>query len=353
MNLDDLPKGRRVLVTGITATVLAGSVYAMIAKPFADKGIALSARVGSAGQGLTTSSPIKLRGVTVGRVEKIELAGTRGARLTLRMDPGVRVPDTAKAAVEPESVFGPKFVNLIPGEHEGTGPYLADGQDVVRTSETGDLNGLLTETDKALASIDPEDVAVITDALGTALAGQGQRIHDLIDNTAVLVDVAHENRENARTFLADLASLARLRGVGQDVGTLLTAGNQTLETLNSGQDRVKKTLAGTAEVADTVEGGFTRYRGDLTQGVRSAERAVALLHDQLGIAGPSVRTFIDMLPIYRALGFVSVGDKKLNKRLIGINIVLPTDPCQMFLGVCPVDKDVYTGPENKKKRGGN
>ncbi|WP_106401728.1 MlaD family protein [Actinocorallia populi] len=347
MNLDHLSKGTRVLISAATLAVLAASAHLMIAKPFAAEGIALTAEVGTASQGLTTSSPIKLRGVTVGRVEEIELAGTSGARLTLRMDPGVRVPDSVTAAVEPESVFGPKFVNLVPGEHEGTGPFLADGQDIARTSESGDLTHLLVDADKAVAAIDPTDVAVIFDTLSTALAGQGDEIRGLVGNTAALVDVAHDHRRNARAFVGDLARLARIRGIGQDVGAVVTSGADTLETLTSGQDRVKDLAAGTSAAADTVTGGFTRYDGGMTQGVRSAERAVALLARQLGIGGPAVRTLNEMLPIYRALGFAPIGE---DKRMLAVNIVLPSDPCQMFLGVCPV-KDTGAVKKKPKRRG--
>ncbi|GAA2734637.1 MlaD family protein [Actinocorallia aurantiaca] len=351
MNLDQLSKGPRLLVTAATAAVLAVSLHLVVAKPFEEKGIALSAHVGNASQGLNSTSPVKLRGVTVGRVERIELAGTSGAKLTLRLDPGVRVPDSATAAVEPESVFGPKFVNLIPGEHEGTGPYLADGQDIVRTSESGDLGHLLVDAEKALAAVDPADVAIIFDTLSTALAGQGDHVRGLVDNAGTLVDVAHDHRQDARRFIEDLARLARLRGVGEDVGTLVAAGDDTLRTLNSGEDRVKNLAIGVAEAGDTVESGFTGYGGGLTQGVRSAERAVSLIRGQLGIAGPSLRTIIDLMPIYRALGFAPIGEKK---RMLAVNIVLPSDPCQMFLGVCPMgDVSDTSRKKTKKKRGGS
>jgi len=150
------------------------------------------------------------------------------------------------------------------------------------------------------------DVAVVFDTLGTALAGQGDEIRGLIDHTAVLAGVAHEHRKNAKAFVEDLARLARIRGVGEDIGTVADSGAAT--------------------------GGFTRHKGGMTQGVRSAERAVALLSRQLGIGGPAIRTLDEMLPIYRALGFAPIGE---DKRMLAVNIVLPSDPCQMFLGVCP------------------
>ena len=122
MNLDALSTGRRLLVTAITSALVVLIVFILVGKPFAAHGARLTAHVGSAGQGLTTSSPVKLRGVTVGQVAAIDLDPSGGAIVTLRMNPGFKVADTVTAAVNPESVFGPKFVDLIPGGHESAGP---------------------------------------------------------------------------------------------------------------------------------------------------------------------------------------------------------------------------------------
>ena len=48
------------------------------------------------------------------------------------VQPGVRLPSSTVAAVEPASVFGPKFVDLRPGAGEATGPYLAAGAVITR-----------------------------------------------------------------------------------------------------------------------------------------------------------------------------------------------------------------------------
>ncbi|MEO3787371.1 MlaD family protein [Actinocorallia sp. B10E7] len=331
MNQSLSPARRIALVLG-TALALAVAGHLMIAKPFAAEGIRLTADFGAAGQGLTKSSPVKLRGVTVGRVERIEMAPDGGARLTLRLDEGVRVPDTATAALEPESVFGPKFIDLVPGGHEAAGPFLRDGARVTRTSDSLDLVSLLDGADAVVSAVDPEDMVVIMDALGQGLSGAGPDLAGILEGTGTLVKLAHRHRQRARTFLDDLARLAELRGVGDDLKTLTASSDALLTTLLSGQDRGLRTAQGVWEMTSLLAHGLGTHENDLRQMFRSVERAATFMDQQLYIAGPGVREVIELLPVYKALGWTP-GPQ--GRHMIGAQVLLPTDPCELILGVCP------------------
>ncbi|GAA0950038.1 MlaD family protein [Actinocorallia libanotica] len=327
----DLPRGRRIMLTWATALVTALALYLMTAKPFAAEGTRLTADFGGAGQGLTTSSPVKLRGVTVGRVDRIELAPDGGARLTLRLEEGVRVPDTALASLEPESVFGPKFIDLVPGDHETAGPFLRDGARIARTSDSLDLTSMLGDADAIVSAVDPRDMVVIMDALGQGLHGTGADLAGMLESTGTLVDVAHRQRERARSFLADLARIAEIRGVGEDLNTLVTSADPLMDALLSGQDRGLRFARGVTEMTAAVGQGLGAHENDLRQLFRSMERSSAFLDSLLSIAGDSVRTIIDLIPVYKALGWTpGPGDR----HLIGAQVLLPTDPCELVLGIC-------------------
>ncbi|RAY16235.1 MCE family protein [Actinomadura craniellae] len=334
MNIEDMPLRRRLTISLATLLALAATGYALIARPFAAEGTRLVADFGTAGQGLGTSSPVKIRGVTVGRVDAIDLLPDGRARVTLRIDPGTHVPDSVSATVEPESVFGPKFVGLAPGPREATGPYLADGARIAVTGESGDLNSLLTDADRTLAAIDPQDVAVIVDALGQGLGGQGQRLRGIVDSTGTLVEVAHRRRREAQVFLADLGALAELRGVGQSAGAVTGDANALIATASAGQNRLRRTASGVSAVSALLAHGLGKHGGNAGEGFRSAERAAAVLRAQLGIGGPAVRTLTELLPYYRAVGWAP-GPDGTGKHMLAVQIMLPTDPCELLIGLCP------------------
>ncbi|GAA2734495.1 MlaD family protein [Actinocorallia aurantiaca] len=325
-------RGRRIMVTWATALVLALALYLLTTKPFAAEGTRLTADFGGAGQGLTTSSPVKLRGVSVGRVEEIGLAPDGGARLTLRIDEGVRIPDTALASLEPESVFGPKFIDLVPGDHETAGPFLRDGARIARTSDSLDLTSMLGDADAIVSAVDPRDMVVIMDALGQGLHGTGPDLAGMLQSTGTLVDVAHRQRERAQGFLADLARIAEIRGVGDDLNTLVTSADPLMDALVSGQDRGLRFARGITEMTSAVAHGLGAHENDLRQLFRSMERSSAFIASLLPLAGDSVRAIIDMIPVYKALGWTpGPGDR----HLIGAQVLLPTDPCKLILGICP------------------
>jgi len=328
----ELSRGRRILLLLGTLLVSAVALHLVVAKPFASEGIRLTADFGAAGQGLTTSSPVKLRGVTVGRVAEIEMAPDGGARLTLRLDDGTRVPRTALASLEPESVFGPKFVDLVPGEHESTGPFLRDGDRIARTSDTLDLLTMIGDADAVVSAVAPEDLVVIMDAVGRGLTGSGPALAGLVENGGTLVDVAHRHRERARSLLGDLARLSRIRGAGDDLKTLTASSDALLATLVSGRDRGLRTAQGVSELTALLAPGLGGHENDLRQMFRSMERASGFIAEQLYIAGTGVRTIIRLMPVYRALGWTPAPE---GKRMIGAYVLLPTDPCELVLGVCP------------------
>src|SRR5687768_5226200 len=83
-----------------------------------DPGYDLTARFEGAGQNLDTESVVKFRGVDVGRVESIDLDDQDRAVVRLQIEPDVNVPESAVAVIRPISIFGPKFVDLIPGPGE-------------------------------------------------------------------------------------------------------------------------------------------------------------------------------------------------------------------------------------------
>ena len=64
--------------------------------------------------GLDKKAPVQISGVEVGRVEEIKLA-EEGARLTLRIQPGVKIKRGGYASVRSSGLLGDKFVEIVPG----------------------------------------------------------------------------------------------------------------------------------------------------------------------------------------------------------------------------------------------
>lgn len=75
--------------------------------------------------GLTDRSPVRLSGVTVGRVRAIDLDEDLRARVTLEVERGVPLSIDTAAAIRTSGLLGDQFVALEPGAEDET---LNDGE---------------------------------------------------------------------------------------------------------------------------------------------------------------------------------------------------------------------------------
>jgi phospholipid/cholesterol/gamma-HCH transport system substrate-binding protein len=90
--------------------------------------------------GLRPRAPVAVAGVTVGRVEKIELDDILRAKVTMDLDPGLELPVDTRAAVRTSGVLGDQFIALEPGGEE---EMLAAGDEIVFTDPALSLERLI------------------------------------------------------------------------------------------------------------------------------------------------------------------------------------------------------------------
>jgi hypothetical protein len=177
---------RRNVISGLCALVLLVGVTTIGVKwSFGefDDGYRIRADFAAAGQGLIEGSDVKVRGLDVGHVEAIELRDGR-ALVTLFIDDGHAIPSRSSSfTIRPKTLFGEKFVDVVPGPEETTGPYLAEGDEVPRFFDEGapmpdevlrdregralrsaggfELEQVLADAYPILQAIDPQDVRIV------------------------------------------------------------------------------------------------------------------------------------------------------------------------------------------------
>lgn len=206
---------------------------------------------------LVPEAAVKVNDVTVGSVERIWLDGWN-ARVRMRVDERVALPDNARAAVRQTSLLGEKFVALDPPAREQGHGRLGDG-DVIPLSRTrrgveveevlsamslvlnggglehlrtinreiGDaLDGRETDAKHALrelngfiAGLDDQKVDIVRaidalDSLAARLAAERGTVAGALDATGPGLKVLSDQR---RQLVAMLESLRRLGKVGTRV----------------------------------------------------------------------------------------------------------------------------------------
>jgi phospholipid/cholesterol/gamma-HCH transport system substrate-binding protein len=68
--------------------------------------------------GLKMGAAVEVAGVNVGRVESIQLGPGDRAKVSLRLDPDLKLRDDAIASIRTKGIIGDKYVKLSPGNSE-------------------------------------------------------------------------------------------------------------------------------------------------------------------------------------------------------------------------------------------
>jgi phospholipid/cholesterol/gamma-HCH transport system substrate-binding protein len=250
----------------------------------AEKGYRLTVDFESAA-GLEPKSDVKMAGVPIGKVEEIQLAGTR-ARLVLRIRPEIRIPVDSVASIQTQGLLGEKYVELIPGK-DGQRNLPAGGQ-VANTLTPTNLDALVRKLDtigddvkkfteslsstfgteegkKALGDI-LRDVRATTATLRGVVTGNEQRFDRILVNidklSADLSDISSANKEDVRTAIANLRAFS-----------------ETLKTETPGLVRKLE------DMSERVSGVVGDNRENLKESIANLKNASAKLDNTLDAAG--------------------------------------------------------------------
>ncbi|GLY91256.1 MCE family protein [Actinoallomurus iriomotensis] len=184
-----------------------------------------------AGLQLVPHSDVKVRGLIVGEVRSIHSTDS-GAAIDLALDPGkaALIPDNSSARMLPKTVFGEKYVDLVPPTAD-PGPHLKDGDRIGQDKSTTavEVNQLLDDIMPLLTAVKPEKLNATLNALATALQGRGEEIGQTID----LADgYLTKLNPHLPTIVHDLRALAtvsdNLNGAAPDLLTIM----QNLQVTN-------------------------------------------------------------------------------------------------------------------------
>lgn len=130
-----------------------------------------------AGLVMNPEAKVKLHGAPVGKVASIEALADGGAALHLAIDPGSvdAIPANVGAEITSSTVFGSKFVELVPPSTPSSNPLRAgtviQGGDKV----TVELNTVFEQLVSVLSKVEPEKLNQTLGALSKSLNGRGEK----------------------------------------------------------------------------------------------------------------------------------------------------------------------------------
>ena len=222
--------------------------------------------------GLREGDDVRMAGVRVGRVEKIELDG-KLAKVSFVVQTEQRLYGNTVASVTYQNIVGQRYLGLSLGK-EGDPGLLPPGSVIPRerTDPSFDVTALLNGYEPLFSLLNPRDADNLTKGIIQSLQGDTSSLATLVGQTSTLTE----------TFA----------GRDQALGDVITNLNTVVGNLAAQNDNLDGVITQTRAVVSELD----RRRPELVASVGSLARVLGRLSASARDVYPSLREFIDRKP---------------------------------------------------------
>jgi ABC-type transporter Mla subunit MlaD len=227
--------------------------------------------------GLTKNADIRIAGISIGKVAKVEARGLKTEATLAIEEPYAPIPSDTHAILRQKTLLGETFVSLSPGTK--TAPYIEDG-DTIAVDQIAATQPL----DRVLGALDKPTRAHLVNLLrntGTLFEGRGTDFNATLGNLAILAPQLAATVKILDGQRAQVGSLVRNTGrVLQTVGDERAA---VQELVRSGNRALSATAEQSANLTATITATPALLR-ELRATSSAVERTAVL-------AAPTLREF--------------------------------------------------------------
>jgi phospholipid/cholesterol/gamma-HCH transport system substrate-binding protein len=252
---------------------LAGLVYIALLAMFVALTVALynkaftpvvlaSVDTDKAGLQLLPHSDVKIRGLIVGEVKSIDIRGNDEARINIALQPDKVpvIPRGVSARLIPKTLFGEKFVDLVPpARDEGHGLKAGAVIPEDRSKESVEINQVLDDLMPVLNAVPPDKLNATLNAMATALDGRGAQIGHSIDLVYKLIPKLNRSMPDIKHDITRIGDVAKIANeAAPDVLRTLRNTVYTSRTIVA----KRQTLATTLSTGIAVSDNATKFVSD-------------------------------------------------------------------------------------------
>ncbi len=225
--------------------------YAIFTKKFVDY-VPVRLKTSNIGLQLPAMADVKIRGLLVGEVRRIESDGD-GATLYLALDPSQReiIPENVTARILPKTLFGEKYVALQVPQRPSSRSIQAG--DVISESRVAiEVEKVLSDIYPLLRTVQPAQLNYTLTAMADALEGRGQKLGGSL---VVLDDYLRRMNPKIPLLIDDLDKLATVSDtyaeVTPELATLLRNSVRTGNTFVEKEAKVQALFQDVASFSST------------------------------------------------------------------------------------------------------
>ncbi|WP_216906332.1 MCE family protein [Nocardia noduli] len=190
------------LLTLVVGVVIVAVSVIMFGGGFTDT-VAVTVLSPRAGLVMYPDADVKMRGVTVGKVDAIDerADGLAEIRLAIRSDQLALIPADVTVEITSTTVFGAKFVQFIPPARATTRTMYA-GQVLDAEHVMVEINTVFQQLTTVLAGIEPEKLNQTLGAIAAATGGHGDQVGLMLSDLESFLGKLEPGLPALRTDLA-------------------------------------------------------------------------------------------------------------------------------------------------------
>jgi phospholipid/cholesterol/gamma-HCH transport system substrate-binding protein len=219
--------------------------------------------------GLYRTGNVTYRGITIGTVTNVEPT-ERGARATMSIDEGYRIPTDATANVHSVSAVGEQYLDLV--STRTGGPYFQNNQTITKSTVPGQIGPALDAANRGLAVLPKDKVAALLHEASVALGGMGPSLRRLVDATQAISHDFRGSIDDIDDIIERSAPIIDSQVNSGDDIRRWAANLNTLTAQTAQQDQViRRILANAAPTVEQVNATFSDVRDSLPQALANLE----------------------------------------------------------------------------------
>ncbi|GAB3487963.1 MCE family protein [Amycolatopsis cihanbeyliensis] len=240
---------------------------------------------------LVEGDDVRVGGVRVGEVERIELIDRRLARVEFSVDAERVLPASVTAGLKYRNMLGQRYIALERGAGELDGTLPPGGEiPLERTSPALDLTLLFNGFRPLFQALSPQDVNKLSYELIQVFQGEGSTVDSLLRHTASLTSTIAGKDEVIGEVIGNLNQvLDTVNARGGELSSLLDTVQRFVSGLAADREPVGAAITSLGDLADSTAGLLADGRPALRSSITELGRLSKNLADNEEIVDAALR----------------------------------------------------------------
>ncbi len=230
---------------------------------------------------LEKGDDVRVAGVNVGEVKKVEHYRRSMALVTFKVDAGVDMTTASRAEIRFLNLVGDRYLALLPGVDAKEAKPLRDGATIPddNTSPSLDLTTLFDGFKPLFAALTPDQVNELSLNLVQVLQGEGGTVKSLLEHTASLTSTLADRDALIGQVVTNLSStLKTVDARRQQLSTLVIELKDWMSDLAEDRDTIGSSLDNISQLTVTVADLLRRGRPLLKEDIAALRELSTLLN---------------------------------------------------------------------------